>query len=91
MRRVLKNQQLVSALSGTDAPYEVHARLVPDPRSASAYRWSSRRGPQVELQSGTLASASIVVERRRPISVVIPQLRRLEAPDAGPRVGLRAP
>ncbi|HEX2095309.1 MAG TPA: NHLP bacteriocin system secretion protein [Longimicrobiaceae bacterium] len=91
MRRVLKNQQLVTALSGTDAPFEVHARLVPDPRSPSAYRWSSSRGPQIEIQSGTLATASIVVERRRPISVMIPQLRRYDEPGSGARVGLRAP
>ena len=92
MQRVLKNEQLVSALSGKDAPYEVHADLLPDsdPRSVSSYRWSSSGGPPIRLQSGTLAGASIVVERRRPILMVIPQLRRTgEEGDTARRVAAR--
>lgn len=81
MQRVLKNQSLVTALSGTDAPYEVHADLLPDPSSPSTYRWSSAGGPPTRLHSGTLAAASIVVDRRRPILMVIPQLRRTAPAD----------
>ncbi|MEW5929405.1 MAG: NHLP bacteriocin system secretion protein [Gemmatimonadota bacterium] len=81
MQRVLKNEQLVDALSGPDAPYEVHATLVPDPWSVSRYRWSSAGGAPVELQSGTLADGSIVVQRRRPVSMLIPQLRKQVAPE----------
>ena len=76
MRRVLKNEQLVTALSGEDAPYEIHAELLPDPDNASTYRWSSSEGPPIRIQSGTLAGASVVVERRRPIFMVVPQIRR---------------
>ncbi|HEX8451334.1 MAG TPA: NHLP bacteriocin system secretion protein [Longimicrobium sp.] len=76
MQRVLKNAQLVTALSGQDAPYEVHADLIPDAASATQYRWSSSSGPPIRIQSGTLADANIVVERRRPILLVVPQLRR---------------
>ena len=76
MRRVLKNEQLVSALSGSDAPYQVHADLLPDADNVSTYRWTSSEGPPLRIQSGTLASAGIVVERRRPILMVLPQLRR---------------
>ncbi|HEV2149620.1 MAG TPA: NHLP bacteriocin system secretion protein, partial [Longimicrobiaceae bacterium] len=83
MQRVLKNEQLVGALSGPDAPYEVHATLVPDVGSASRYRWSSSWGPPIELQSGTLAEGSIVVQRRRPVSMLIPQLRKQVAPGPG--------
>jgi HlyD family secretion protein len=93
MRRVLKNDQLVATLSGTDAPYEIHADLLPDPGNLSSYRWSSSAGPPVHIHSGTLASASVVIERRRPIFMVIPQLRRHsaaeEAADPRPRAGAR--
>ncbi|HEU4884460.1 MAG TPA: NHLP bacteriocin system secretion protein [Longimicrobium sp.] len=83
MTRVLKNEQLVSTLSGDDAPYEIHVDLLPDPDNISTYRWTSSEGPPLRIQSGTLASAGIVVERRRPILMVIPQLRRhTAAPDA---------
>jgi HlyD family secretion protein len=76
MRRLLKNDQLVTTLSGADAPYEVRAELIPDRGSPSGYRWSSSAGPPVRIQSGTLASGAIVVDRRRPIVMLIPQLRR---------------
>jgi HlyD family secretion protein len=76
MTRVLKNEQLVSTLSGDDAPYEVHVDLLPDPDNLSTYRWTSAEGPPLRIQSGTLATAGIVVERRRPILMVIPQLRK---------------
>ena len=76
MQRVLKNEQLVSTLLGRDAPYEVHADLLPDADTPSAYRWSSSRGPDLKIQSGTLASADITVARRRPIAMVLPLLRR---------------
>lgn len=75
MQRVLKNSTLVQTLSGSDAPYEVHADLLPDPASPSQYRWTSSQGPPMRIQSGTLANAAIVVNRRRPIYMVIPQLR----------------
>ncbi len=45
MRRVLKNDQLVTALSGQDAPYEMHADLILDPGTASSYRGRRRSGP----------------------------------------------
>lgn len=78
MKRVLKNDQLVTTLSGQDAPYEIHADLLPDPDpdNTSRYRWSSSQGPPIRIQSGTLASANVVVERRRPIFMVLPPLRR---------------
>ena len=76
MRRVLKNDKLVSALSGGDAPYEVHADLVVDPSTASQYRWSSSGGPPVRIQSGTIAMGNIEVASKRPIEMVLPWLRK---------------
>jgi HlyD family secretion protein len=76
MARVLKNEHLVTALSGDDAPYQIHVDLLPDPDNVSTFRWTSSEGPPLRIQSGTMASAGVVVERRRPILMVIPQLRR---------------
>ena len=90
MRRVLKNEQLVTTLSGDDAPYEVHADLLPDPDNMSTYRWTSSEGPPIRIQSGTVAVAGVVVERRKPILMVIPQLRRhTDTPADGARGGDR--
>jgi len=76
MRRVLKNEKLVQGLSGSDAPYEVHADLIVDPATASRYRWSSSNGPPLKIQSGTLAGATIEVSTRRPIEMVVPLVRK---------------
>ncbi|HEX2209032.1 MAG TPA: NHLP bacteriocin system secretion protein [Longimicrobium sp.] len=76
MMAKLKNEQLVAALSGDDAPYEIRVDLLPDPDNVSTYRWTSAEGPPIRIQSGTLASAGVVVERRRPVEMIIPQLRR---------------
>jgi HlyD family secretion protein len=76
MLRVLENQRLVTALSGQDAPYEVHADLELDPRTSSHYRWSSSGGPPVFIQSGTIALGYVEVTSQRPIEMVIPLLRK---------------
>jgi HlyD family secretion protein len=76
MSRVLRNDQLVSVLSGGGAPYEVHVDLTVAPETASRYRWSSSDGPPLTIQSGTLATASIEVRAERPIGMVVPLLRR---------------
>ena len=75
MQRVLKNQQLVQALAGGSAPYEVHADLIVDPETVSQYRWSSSKGPPLRIQSGTLAVGNIEIASRRPVAMVIPLLR----------------
>jgi HlyD family secretion protein len=76
MTMALKNDQLVQSLSGSGAPYEVHADLIVDPTTRSRYRWSSSGGPPVEIQSGTLANGLVTVDRQRPIAAVLPLLRR---------------
>jgi HlyD family secretion protein len=78
MMRILKNQAMVTELAGGGAPHEIHLDLLPDDTTVSRYRWSSARGPAIELQSGTLASAMVTVESRRPIELVMPFLRAVE-------------
>jgi HlyD family secretion protein len=90
MLRVLKNSKLVDRLSGQDAPYEVHADLIPDPDNTSQYRWSSSQGPPIRLQSGTVATAQVVVQSRRPILMVLPQLRDRLEPASRPVAGAPA-
>ena len=76
MMLLLKNEELVQSL-GQDAPFEVRAELLPDPSTISRYRWTSSRGPAVQIQSGTPAVGRVIVEERRPIFLVLPQLKRL--------------
>ena len=70
----LQNEALAKELAGAAPPFEIRATLTPAP-TASGYRWSSAKGAPVGLSSGTLCAADIVVDRQRPISLVIPILR----------------
>ncbi len=76
LRKVLRNDKLVETLMGKSAPIEVVATLIPDSTTPSGYRWSSSKGPPTQIFSGTLATASVVVENRRPISYVLPVIKR---------------
>ena len=76
LRKVLRNDKLVEQWMGRDAPIEIVADLAADPSTPSGYKWSSSKGPPTQVRSGTIAVASVVVERRRPISYVLPVVRR---------------
>ncbi len=75
MVRALGAPELARQFSQSGQPYEVTVELLMDPTSPSGYIWSSR-GPDIRVESGTACTARIVVERQRPISLVIPLLRR---------------
>jgi HlyD family secretion protein len=77
MQRVLKNKQLVQTMSNNAAPFEIEAELYSDPATKSGYRWSSSRGPNLKINSGTLVSADIEVRDLPILSLVIPQTRTL--------------
>ncbi len=75
MLLLLGNEALVAELMKDGPPIQVDVALEGDPSTPTGYRWSSSRGPDLEISSGTLASGSIIVKEDRPISLVIPTLR----------------
>jgi len=75
MMAVFNNELLVRELSKAGPPIAVDVELVPDASTRSGYRWSSSTGASVELRSGTLCSGTFVIQRERPIGLVIPLLR----------------
>lgn len=75
MQRLLANEELVARLLEEGPPIQVDVALVEDPSTPSGYRWSSSRGPDAEISSGTLASGSIIVREDRPITLALPHLR----------------
>jgi HlyD family secretion protein len=70
------NQALAQELIGASAKIEVRAKLSPSKSTASGYAWSSSGGPSFRIQSGTRVMVSVVVDRRRPITFVLPIIRR---------------
>lgn len=76
MLRTLQRENLVEQLSRGGAPILAAADLFPDPNTPSGFKWSSGLGPPLKIQSGTLCSAGVVIDARRPIDLVLPFLRR---------------
>jgi HlyD family secretion protein len=76
LQRVLRNQTLVSQLAASGAPLEITVTLQQDAATSSGFAWSSSSGPPGEIFSGTLCTGSMIVEKKRPISYVIPILKR---------------
>ncbi|GAB7022590.1 NHLP bacteriocin system secretion protein [Salidesulfovibrio brasiliensis] len=76
MMHLLENEKLVEMLSREGPPIKVRAKLVKDPQSHSGFKWSSGKGAPVKLQSGTMCQADVVVEEQRPISLLIPYLKK---------------
>ncbi|HYH20984.1 MAG TPA: NHLP bacteriocin system secretion protein [Azospirillum sp.] len=77
MLLTLKNDQLVRALSGEGAPFEVRVALNADPATPSGYAWTSSLGPPVGVDPGTLTEGRIVTERVPAAALAIPTMQRL--------------
>ena len=75
MTRTLGNDILVQQIAAQGAPFLVEISLVPDTSTVSGFKWSSRQGPPQQVGSGTSITVSVVVSRRRPISLLLPLLR----------------
>lgn len=70
------NEQLVQTLTGGTSPIEVHVNLIQDASTFSGYKWSTRKGPDMKIDSGNICSGTIIVDNRRPIEMVIPFVKK---------------
>lgn len=77
MAKTLGNDVLVQQLATQGASFLVEIDLEADTRTASGYRWSSREGPPLRIGSGSAIRIAVEVQRRRPIELLVPFLRRL--------------
>jgi HlyD family secretion protein len=73
---IISNQSLFQDLIGESAKLEMRTALEADPTTASGFKWSSSTGPPFKVSSGTRVSVSVVVEQKRPISKVLPFVRK---------------
>ncbi len=77
MRLTLGNLELVKRLVGTSAPLEVRVNLINDSSTISGYKWSTLQGPPLKIDSGTLCVGEVKVSAKRPISMIIPFLKKI--------------
>jgi HlyD family secretion protein len=77
MLAVLHNDTLVQRFSHDGAPYAAVVELQRDVASPTGYQWSVGHGPPARLTTGTLVRAEITTRTRRPIDLVLPNIKRL--------------
>jgi HlyD family secretion protein len=77
MLRILGNKNLVESLLGRGPVLEVKVDLVPTTKTKSRLKWSSKDGPPITIQSGTICSGNIIERKQPPISFVVPWLREM--------------
>lgn len=76
MTTKLQDDNLIKKILGTGPKYSVTVDFKIDPNTVSGFAWTSSVGPPVKINSGTLATGTIVLEKRRPISFVLPFLKK---------------
>lgn len=76
MLRILKNRQLVDQLSGGGAPLELVVDLKEDKATPTGFLWSSSRGPDTIIGTGTPCDSEVTVRTVRLISLIIPGLEQ---------------
>jgi HlyD family secretion protein len=75
MSTELGSQVLAQELLGNTSKIELRASLIPSDQTPSGYEWSSSKGPPFLIQSGTRVTVSVVVDRRPPITYVLPIIK----------------
>ena len=77
VQQILQNARLTRNLMGDTSPLLARIQLVPSKTTPSGLQWWSGSGPDYKITVGTIATVDVIVGRERPISLVIPALRKL--------------
>jgi HlyD family secretion protein len=75
MTRLLRNQTLINQFTASGGVYEVHIQPTVAP-TRSGFMWTSREGPDNKFESGTLMRVQVPVVEKRPITLVIPTIKK---------------
>ncbi len=75
--KVVGNPEIVADLVSNQPAglMQVVADLHPDSTTFSGYKWSSSKGPELNISSGTTTTVRVTIEERAPITFILPILR----------------
>lgn len=74
---MIGSEDLAKEMISRGETIEVRAKLTADPHNPSKYQWSSGKGPDLTITNGVTANAEVTVEKRSPISYLIPLFRSI--------------
>jgi HlyD family secretion protein len=77
LNAILRNPQLTHSLMGDSSPLMGKIEVFLDKSTPSGFAWWGGRGPPFTITRGTQVGVDVIVERRRPIALVIPALREM--------------
>jgi hypothetical protein len=75
LKRANGNQELAQLIY-TPASIEVVAQLIPDPSTATGYKWSMSQGPEIKLSGEIPTTSKVLLQEKAPITYVFPFLGR---------------
>jgi HlyD family secretion protein len=74
LRALLQNETLAESISRQGNPHV--ARVALREAAPARYSWTTKRGEEVALSSGALATLDVSISRHQPIDLVVPALRK---------------
>lgn len=69
---LLGNEALAAEAMSAGAPLRAIISLEPDPSTPSGLRWTSSKGPDLKITAGEQAAATVTIEEKLPVDLVIP-------------------
>jgi HlyD family secretion protein len=75
IQRIVANDRLAKEFIDLN-PFQVVIEPLAEPKNPSGFKWTSSSGPPLEVGSGTDCIVQVVVEKRKPITYVIPTVKQ---------------
>jgi HlyD family secretion protein len=72
LMRNFQNETLVRSIMPAGPVTEVRVILERDSETFSGYKWSSSRGPEITLTSGTLCTVQVITRQQPPVRLLFP-------------------
>ena len=76
LEQTYNNDQLISTLTNGTSPIEVHVNLIQDASTFSGFKWSTREGADMKIESGNICEGTIILSNSRPVELIIPAVRK---------------
>jgi HlyD family secretion protein len=77
LNALFRNPQLTASLGGESWPLLARVDVTMDKSTPSGFAWWGGRGPPYPITRGTRVAVDVIIERRSPISLIIPAFRSL--------------
>jgi HlyD family secretion protein len=72
LMRNFQNETLVRSIMAVGPVTELRVTLESDPKTRSGFNWSSSRGPDIKISSGTLCTVQVITRQQSPMSLLFP-------------------